>query len=254
MARTADKERVKNWQKRIDSADKVYKKWEETYRCQTLENYYLGHQWANQTSDLSQQKYVINLCFPSVEIKIPSLLFYRPQVRIEPRPAKTDDPNTNADQRASLLRDTLNTFLDDRSVKFKSQTTLALKEAFPRYGMIEVGYTADFIDNPNAKKPLLHEDGSEMKVGNDPVMNPDRMISRESLFVKRIPSKQFRVSIQGKNELNENDWVGYYEWHHPEDLKKSIRYKNTTTLKATASITQEFSDSTDKSEERKSVV
>ena len=47
MGRTSDKDRVGVWQSRVTAAGKIYKKWEEKYRCDLLEQYYYGHQVAD---------------------------------------------------------------------------------------------------------------------------------------------------------------------------------------------------------------
>lgn len=251
MAKTSEKDRVKQWQTRVDMAEKAYQKWEDKYKPSVLEDYYYGHQWEGQPEELARQNYVINLCFPSVEVKLPSLMFYRPQVRVEPRPNWSDDPGNDLEFRTQLRQDTLNTFLDDKDVGFKVETTLAMKEAFPRFGIVEVGYSADFIDNPRAGKPMLHENGEEMKDGaGNAVITPDRTQVAEQLFVKRIPSKTFRVAVNGKNRLRRNDWCGYYEWHYPDDLKRNPRYSNTANLKTGGKISGDYTDkAADNSEE-----
>jgi hypothetical protein len=145
---------------------------------------------------------------------------------------------SKSNERARLCEDTIQTFIDDPDVGFMHETTLALHEAHFRYGVVEVGYTADWIDNPNAGKPMLKESTSEaMKdsEGND-VMEPDRHIQNELMFVRRIPAIQFRVSSSLKNLLHQNDWVGYWEWHYVEDIKRNKAYKNTATIKATGKL------------------
>lgn len=237
MPRQTDKERVKRWHERITAADKAYKAWSDKFFCEEAEEFYYGpEQWGAEQSSgsLQEQKYIVNLCFSTVEVRIPSLMFYRPQVNITPRPARGDDPMSNIEDRAQLQKDTLNTFLDDPALGFRAETTLALRESFPRFGVGEVGYSADFIDNPNAGKPILLENGEEAKSPEGKEMvQPERILQDERLFVKWIPARQFRVPANSKQRLEQNDWCGYFEWHYPEDLRRNQRYKNTSGLKTT---------------------
>ena len=232
MPRKTDKSRVKVWQNRVDASSKEYKKWEEKFRCKELYDYYEGFQWP----DDERERYVINLVFPTIEARKPSLLFYRPKVKVEPLPTHADDMGTVVEERAQLTQDTVNTFIQYKNTNFQDQTYMALLESFFRFGMIEVGYTADFIDNPNAGKPLLEDDG---KTEIEGTIQPEQIPKEENLFIKRIPAHTFRVSMESQNDLGRNSWCGYYEWHYPADLKRNKQYKNTNTIKITGQVRSE---------------
>jgi hypothetical protein len=234
MPKQTDKDRVKFWQTRVTSANKAFKAWEDKYHTDLCEKYWQGDQNDSRSDKIQDQAYVINMVFPSVEIKIPSLLYYRPQVKITPRPSRADDAGSLAPARAQLQQDTVNTFIADKRLRFKEETTLALRESFFRFGVIEVGYSGDFIDNPLLKKPELNvEESSLAKAPRIP--NPDNP-NPESIFLKRIPARQFRVGINAKNHMERCDWVGYYEDHYVADVKANPNYKNTASLKATGRI------------------
>jgi len=240
----SEKSRVQKWEGRIVSANKQYKEWSERYDTPRLEEYYLGRQWQGVGENDAKKKYVINLVFSTIETNKPSLIFYNPHVKIEPRPSKEDDMSSSARDRAVLCQDTVQTFVDDPNVDFLGETSLALHEAHFRFGMIEVGYTANWVDNPDAQRPMLKEKAKEdepaeeMKDSKgDPVMQPDYVVKGEQLFVKRIPASTFRVSISNKNKMTRNDWVGYYEWMYVEDVKRDPLYKKGAIgLKATSSL------------------
>src|SRR5437773_942447 len=97
--------RVKSWLNKIRMANEDYKDWEEEFDVEHNEPYYLGHQWPEEERD----NYTINLYFPTIEARLPSLLFYRPKVRVTPKPMRLDDPGSLLDERAKLREDTLNT-------------------------------------------------------------------------------------------------------------------------------------------------
>ncbi len=232
--RERESERVKRVLDRITAANKVYERWEEEYHCSRLENYWKGKQWAGYPEDFAKDKYTINLVFPTIEIKLPSLLFYTPKVKVEPRPAHVDDLNSEAGDRAKLAQDTIQTFVDDPKVHFKMQTLLGLRDAEFRFGVCEVGYSADWIDNPNAGKPVLKDDSEDPMQDSkgESVVQPGQIPQREQLFVKWIPAQTVRCSVSGRNVTEENDWIGYYEWHYLEDVKRNKKYSNTRELKA----------------------
>ena len=230
MAKLSEKQRVAHWQSRVDAADKIYKKWEERFKVADLENEYLGEQW----HDGSEGKYVINLIFPTIETRKPSLLFYQPVFKIHPKPSKVDDPNTNIEERVRLREDTLNSIVSDMKLEFERIIKLCIHEAHFRFAVVEVGYSADFIDNPNLGKPVLSEDSDEplLDEENKPIIdtNPKR-ITAEHIYIKRVPAANFRTSVRNSNLLSWCDWCGYYEWVYLEDIKKNPHYKNTGALK-----------------------
>jgi len=236
MARASAKNRLKAWQQRVEESNKAYKKWNEEYFVDRLESVYLG---PGQMYE-DENNYVINKIFPTVEIGIPSLLYYNPIVKIKPRPARADDTVTNVDARAKLQEDTVNTFITDPELNFKSITTLSLKESFFVFGVVEVGYSMDLIDNPLADKPEL-TDEQTMFAGMDKVPNFNST-KPESLYLKRIPAKQFRVPVNSCNILEHNDWSGYYQWEKIQDVKANPRYKNTSGLKLSGKQSQSVSE------------
>jgi hypothetical protein len=252
MPRVTEEDRVKHWVSRIDTANKKYEAWRKKFRTDILEDYYLGDQWQHLSEDERKDRYCINLVYSTIEVNKPSLSFFNPQVKVEPRAARGSTLGSKSNEKARLCGDTIQTFIDDRDVGFMPETALALHEAHFRFGIVEVGYTADWIDNPNKGKPVLKSraDGEEVtedakaepekppepqldSEGN-PVMEPDRKITSENLYVMRIPASSYRVSGSSlRNRLDQNEWVGYYTWHRVEDVKANTSYKNLAKLKPT---------------------
>jgi hypothetical protein len=274
-----EEQRVKLWFERIDAAQKHYQDWEKEFQVGTLEGYYRGRQWAGLglTDDEVAKRYVINLLYASVEAAKPGLLFHKPQVKVKPRPAREDDLTAGiAEAQAELSQDAVQTFIDRPDIKFAQTTNLAIHDAHFRFGVVEVGYTADLIENPNAGRPVLEEEAKdkrgfsaspEIQGGEmpDPAINPampanpmqltqpEKIIQSERLFVKRIPARDYFVSISSKNLLDENDWVGYRSWHYVEDVKKNPNFRNTRDLKETSVIKPQFQNEMldDENERRK---
>lgn len=236
MAARTEAERVRMWEGRVRSGTKIYESWSDEFQTPKLEEYYKGNQWRGYPEEEARKKYVINLVFSSMEVNKPSLIFDRPQVRVQARPSHSEDLGSDAEARAKLCQDTIQTFIDDPDLGFDAETQLALHEAHFRFGVVEVGYTADWIDNPNVGKPIMKdEEGKVPYTDNDgaPVTEGARVVQSEQLYVKRIPAKSFRVAVSNTNKLQRNDWIGYYEWQYVEDLKSNKNYKNTAGLKST---------------------
>lgn len=237
----AERRRVRSYQSQVDSGCKVYDKWNTDYKCDDLEGYYTGlAQW----SEAEKDNYRINMCYPSLEIKLPSLLFFNPKAKIKPKPARADDPATLIDERAKMLEDAAQSFMEEEKVYFSPSTQLALKEAHYRFGVIKVGYSADYTDNPNVGKPVVDPKTNEPMVGSDgaEVLHGPYTLGEESLFCKRIPAKQFRVPVNAHNILEQNDWVAYYEFQSAEDVRQNPMFSNTDRVRSTARMRREYED------------
>lgn len=247
----AAKKKARLWASRLTRADRTYKNWSDEYECDGLARYYQGKQWRGLSEELRKKKYVINMIFATIETQLPSLMFSRPKVSVEPRPARAQEPGSDSSGRATLMESTLQTFVDNRDLHFTFETTLALRDAYARFGIVEVGYTADYIDNPNADKPVLKDNSEDPLLDNldQPVTQPKKIQKDESLFLKRVPAKQFRV-WPGRNQLLANDWCAYYEFQNVEDVKANPQYQNTANLKSGGTTAQDAEEQTTDDTER----
>jgi len=259
---------VKTWKKRIDSSKKLKEKWEKDNRVEEQYNYWVGNQLVEPFDQHGNRRAQINKIHPEVRNNLPALYFYRPFARLTTAPEVGNDPGSEVDAQTSLLQDTANHLIRDPETRFEEATHLALKESHWAFGLVEVGYSAEFKDAPNADRPPLKESkdtktaGKSSSYGNEPssigkpesdmaTVDPTAMVDdadydamlqevaqlksslkSEKFFVKYIPAKQALISITDKAILDENDWVGYYEDVPLEDVKRSKGYKNLKDLKA----------------------
>ncbi len=240
MAKAGLRDPVQVWTTRLLRGKKDYEWWAKEYEVDRCAKYYLGKHWHGLAVDLASKKYAINMVFSTVETQLPSLLFSKPKVEVEPKPSRAEQPGSDAGARATLIESTLQTFVDDRDVHFTYETTLALRNAYARFGVIEVGYTADWIDNPHADKPVLKENSEDplLDDAGETVKQPKRLLKpggTEQLFLKRIPPQACRVG-PGRNQLLSNDWFAYYEWHYVDDVKANPEYSHTEDLQATGTV------------------
>lgn len=233
MASEPDKT-VKLWMKRIHSAKNAQEDWETQYEVARCRAYWCGFQREDDVKDGSgERKSQVNRILPTVRARIPSLYFYHPFARVMASPAKADTPAETVDDKAQLIQDTANALVRDPRCGLKEQTLIALKEAHWAFGCIEVGYSADFIDNPalkDAAPPLKEKEDTE---GVDKgAEGPEKVIREEWFWTRRIPPRQILVSAPESTTVAENDWLGYWEYQRLEDVKKAPAYSNKGDLKA----------------------
>lgn len=219
------KNRALVWQPRIKAADDYYDEWAKKFAVKDLEEAYYGFQWDKFHENEEYKEYVLNLIFSSVDVKIPSLLFKSPVYIVDAKPAKLDFDPANATMRARLKEDTLNYFAQGGIKHFAEEIEACILDAFFRFGVLEVGYTADYVHNPDAGKPFLKSDRepTEIKKEGEVIRQPDFLIAEEQIYARRIPSKRFRVGGVDQSNLDRCSWYGYLDLIRKEDLLASSK-------------------------------
>ncbi len=238
--------------KRIAKAKDQKKKWEENYEVDRSHDYVRGFQRdeADEVDAQGDKRYQINKILSGLKARIPALFYYFPYVRVRPARGREDTPGSQIQARADLIQDTINTIIRQPRTRFKPETMMSLKEAHWSFGVIEVGYEADWGENPYAQKPILIEnDDTEQDleeagkiqgpVDTDPttlegiLSKLTQVPHQETFYVKHIPARQFYVSGNDKDAIETQDWVGYWEWIYVKDVKRCESYKNAEEIKAT---------------------
>lgn len=223
------------WSRRIQTANTAYKEWESLFKCKILEKYYEGFQYRDL--DQEEHPYVVNFFYSTINEKISAHLYARPQFKISPKPGFSDYDLSFAVQSAQLKEDTLNTIISNDGVNFEEEIELAYIDSFFRFGVIEVGYSADWIINPNAGKPLLRsfKKANISKEEDRILKQPDFLPENEQVYFKRIDPERFRVGGIDSCYLNRCDWVGYYDLVYKSDLYAMKGLKNLDQLDTTGS-------------------
>lgn len=158
MAEAAANSAVKTWMRRVDAARELKKTWREECRVDTCYAYWRGQQRGTDEFDANgARRAQINKIHPEVANNLPSLYFYRPFANLTAEPEESDDPGTDIEARTQLLQDTANHLIRDPYVRFRDATYMALKEAHWAFGVVEVGYSAEFEDVPEVGRPPLKE-------------------------------------------------------------------------------------------------
>lgn len=228
------------WHSRIEKANTNFKKWEERMKCNRMEEYYCGEQW--EPTGTNYEPYVTNLVFSTIDVKLPTYLFENPVYHVKPRPRALMYDIDTAAQRSQLREDLLNTIATDDTVNFGDECELAIMDAFFRFGIIEVGYSANWIKNPNAGEPVLRSD-SKPYIDPDTknvIKQPEELPDDERIYLKRIQARNFRVGGADGSRISRCNWCGYWEYVRIEDLKANPGLKNKDKLEWSGTRSDDF--------------
>jgi hypothetical protein len=210
-----------DWTKRITAADRYFKKWYDTFEVEKGIKYFEGFQWDKLGAGFPAEytPYTVNLINSTIRIKRASLLFDNPNFIIKPE-AESDapgfDPIASA-QRANLKTIAVNSYVRNRNNYFLKETKMALEDSFYGFGLIEVGYSANIIANPNLQKPLYDESSTDETPEIE--VEPEEVVDSEKVFVKRIHFSQFRVGGRDGYILERSNWCGYFDYYDFNDAK-----------------------------------
>lgn len=209
------------WLARIENATKYKRAWETTYKCERLYDYYKGFQWKQRHLHVGgYNPYTLNLVFSTIEIKCANILFKRPSFIVAPKPGNADWNQEFAIQSAQIKQDVLNTLVNRPNAKFKANMKRAALDSFFRFGVMEVGYAADWR-NPISQKPLLSNRDEELKEDDGRVVEENEVPENERIYFKRIKASRFLVSAADSEDIENCDWCGYWEYYYTSHLRKN---------------------------------
>jgi hypothetical protein len=209
------------WREKTAHSDEYFKKWAKQFAIGDSLDYYVGRQWRGQ-SGFAYDPYTINLIYSTIKLKRPSLLFDKPVYHFLPKPSPdfTHFDFESAAKRCLLKQDALNNWVGNKHNYFREETKQAIVDAFFGFGIIETGYSATWIENPDAPKPAYDniDDPGRMTT------KPPELPASERVYVKRIPFPQFRVGGIDSPILERNNWCGYFEYVDRRDLANAKGY------------------------------
>lgn len=244
MATKVQQDLVQVWNEKITAARTYYKKWERDYKVNLLEEYEEGFQ---AKSDV--EFYVLNLFYSTIEIKTPSIVFRKPTVTLKPTPRALAIDSESAFAFARNNEDLINSWLLDPDNNFATEILAAIDDAWSRFGVIEIGYSTNWVDNPKLRKPKVASDyrpGVDKRSQRNVDNSPEQIPADERVYAKCIPAKNFVVSTNESNELIQCDWCGYREQIRIEDLLASNIIKNKDDLQGSSFLELSDGSSVDK--------
>lgn len=219
------------WSLRIHNSNEFYKKWSAKFKCQTLEDYYEGNQWKGRRDyiTVNYNPYTINMVYSTIKNKQANLLFQKPQFNLEAAPGATSSWNADTAVQATEIKSAvLNTLVQRKNARFVNNVKLASLDSYFRFGMLEVGYAADWR-NPQKEDPLLADHGEDTETSEDKkirVVDQNELPENERVYFKRVHAKRFRVAVSDASELNDHEWCGYYQFYSTKLLRntKGIKF------------------------------
>lgn len=208
--------------RQIKAGDRLFEDWEKRFRCKELNNYYEGLQ-----DQINDDSYVFNLFFSTFQIKQPTLTFRRPIFFCDPKPNRQDFDTEAALNYSQKASDVLNTYVTTNKMGFADEIELSLIDAGSYFGIVEVGFDANWVMNPNAGRPVVKKE-----FANNPsvkgIVEPEEIPIEEWIYAKRIPAHRFRVgNFNQSTSLEDADWCGYYDFYKREELEsKAFNFRN----------------------------
>jgi len=120
----ADKPDLKKWKHRIQEARDTRKDWEQTYKVEKCEEFFLGKQW--KQGDGGPR--VLNHFQATLKVTQTNLLFENPRAIIRPKPGRE-----MASTRKAYMAEELLSAIMKQDDNFEEATNLALLQAFFRH-------------------------------------------------------------------------------------------------------------------------
>ena len=219
------------WQERLSAANLYYQEWEHMFKCDILDKYYEGFQWKSQ-AELAYTPYVINKIYETIQIKCASFIPTFPKFTVSSKP-QNEDSLEAASVSSNLKEDLLNTIINDETLNFSDEMEQGYKDSFTRFGIMEVGYSAEWKENPNAKHPFLGKDGAQQLTEDQKRrirLEPPEVPQNERVYIKHIPAKTFRIGGLDHKYLDRCGWVGYYDFVNKDDLLALPKLMNEEKL------------------------
>lgn len=219
------------WAKRLKTAEKYKREWENLFKCEILNEYYEGRQWSGQ-NELNYNPYVINKVYETIQIKIANFIPTKLEFLVGSRVGNEDDIAAAAHS-AQLKEDVLNTIAQDPDNNFAEEVEQCYKDSFFRFGILETGYAADWIENPHAPKPLLGKDtDTRLSTAKQLAVKfqPPEIPQNEQVYFKHIPARTFVIGGNDHKYLNRCGWCGYYEFIDKQDLLSMKKLLNRDKL------------------------
>lgn len=241
MARNLAKSQL--WHTKVRNANKYYTNWEDRFKCKRLEEYWEGYQWRNIVDIPYYRPYVINLVYAELKKKLANILYQNLEFNCTPRPGNYGNNPEFAMQSSQAKQDFLNEMIAraNKENELNDSFRLVAMDSFFRYGVMEVGYAADWR-NPE-KTPILttaHND-NDIPEDKSKIIEDLPLPENEKAYFKRIKPDRFRVSTSDSIHLSNCAWAGYYSYLYKSTLLKTKDINIPDEFdKNDAGITSEF--------------
>ncbi len=163
---------------------------------------------------------------------MPTFIFTSPRFHIKPAGSVLADNPEMAFEICSNREDALNDWASNDDLNYGESVELAVLDACFRFGIMEYGYSADYLENTLLRRPAIKTDYQYNTSGTkiEQVGELELAAENERVYARWIPARQFYVSTNDGPYFNNCDWVGYYEFVRTADLVLDKNLINTDLL------------------------
>ena len=174
----------KKWEERIDRAKKVRKDWTDEFQVDLGRKYWEG----KQNPGLPPQEWItVNKIYSHLQAQLPLLYSMDPYFYVKLKKSHAIDPPAIAQMEAKgKVRQAMLNYLKGE-LKLKEKARLGILDAHFEYGVLKVRRASDSQEHPQAGKPILDDNGKELKDESGKVMvYPDALPINERYELHRV--------------------------------------------------------------------
>jgi hypothetical protein len=211
---------AKDWLERIDRAKKVKEEWRKQFRVDTAYEYFEGR---HRPSGVPANEWItINLIYSDLRAQLPALYSTDPYFYVKVKKSYHPSPEAVAEMeaKAKIRQSMLNYIKGEVALKQKSR--MSIFDAMFQFGVTKTLYKADRIENPDAGKPILGDDGR-------PILDPDTgagieqppfLLENGRYEVQRLHPDDFIVDENAGPLEDDVEFMAHRMKRHIKDVQK----------------------------------
>jgi hypothetical protein len=184
----AKKDLQKTWEERINRAKAKKKEWEDLMRVKMGRDFFSG----KQNPGYPENEWItINKIYSHLMAQLPSLYSVDPYFYVKTKKSFNPDPQLipQFDAKARIRQSALNYYKGE--LKLKQKARLCIQDAHFAFGVAKVHYSAEELENPDAGKVSVDEEGKELQDETGPVYEPDTIPVNEKYVISRVHFDDF---------------------------------------------------------------
>lgn len=223
----ADKATHKTWDEKIAKAVKLKKEWWEQFKVELALQYFEGQQNPGYNAE---EWITVNKIYSHMMAQLPALYSIDPYFYIKLKKTYKPDVQDIAsyEEKGKIRQAMLNYLKTELNLKTKAR--LSIQDAFFSLGVIKTRFSADAIENPQAGKPILDEDGKPLKDENtgEQLLQPDTLPVNKEYIISRIHPDDMLWDIDASTLPDTWSFIAEMIKMTRADALKDKRFKRST--------------------------
>jgi len=221
-------ELYQKWQKRVEHAKKIRKKWEEDFNVKECEKFIIGKQVGTRSKDP-----VFNHVLATLKVIKPSIFYKDPKFFVRPKPGTSSSVN----ERSAAIGEAVLESIGQQDNNLKNAGALALWQNFTRIGVIKISYNPRMIKNPAAGEPIylttaegepvLDENKQPIPLTDpatgEPILEPEEIIKDEVYRYEWVDAANMLLPDEGP-DMSKWSWIGEEVIVPLEEAKEDSRF------------------------------